>query len=81
MVDTERRYRLMDDGGSQNGGGVRLSISNKNIQSIKQYASKDRFLKILDQIASTALKDQAEFEGNGGKLCNEGAREMAYHMV
>lgn len=32
---------------------------------MKRYASKERFLKILDQIASTAMKESIEFEKGG----------------
>jgi hypothetical protein len=30
--------------------------------SMKRYASKERFLKILDQIAATAMKESIDYE-------------------
>jgi len=34
------------------------------IQSLKRYASKERFQKLLDEIASTAMKESVDLEGN-----------------
>jgi hypothetical protein len=36
----------------------------KFIQSMKKYASKERFLKLLDQIAATAMKESIDLDPN-----------------
>ena len=49
--DSQRSFR-----GNRGKELAEKSATTKLISSMKRYASKERFLKILDQIASTAMK-------------------------
>ena len=50
-----------------NNSAIQNSIQKtqiKFIQSMKRYASKERFLKLLDQIAATAMKESIDMDPN-----------------
>lgn len=47
------------------GGPNMKNVGSKLISSIKRYASKERFMKILDSIAANGMKESMDIE-NGG---------------